>query len=97
MSEQNGAQQSFDALGAGDASAPLKSRGLSLNPVPEIGLGDGRIPAELREWVLEQFPDEELLHSLDMINEQECLELSEFLDLSQLERMVASEQAQRQR
>jgi hypothetical protein len=58
---------------------------------------DGRIPDELRQWVYEQFPEEDVLRSLDELNEQECLELSQFLDLAELDRAVASEQAQRQR
>jgi hypothetical protein len=73
--------------------APNGSSGASL----PASLGDGRIPPELRQWILERFPEKDVLRSLDELNEQECLELSQFLDLGELERVVASEQAQRQR
>jgi len=63
----------------------------------EDGAGDGRIPAGLRRWVGKQFPADDLLRSLDEVSPRQCLELSEFLDLNDLERAVASEQAQRQR
>jgi hypothetical protein len=66
-------------------------------PSPAPMLPDGCIPAELRDWLYRQFPENDLLRSLDDLNEQECRQLSEFLNLSELERMVASERAQRQR
>ena len=62
----------------------------------EAASGDGRIPAELRRWVAKEFPANGLLRSLDEVKPDECLELSEFLDLKGLERAVASEQASRQ-
>lgn len=67
------------------------------DPWPGGGPVDGRIPAGLRAWVGEQFPADDLLRSLDELNAQECLGLTEFLDLNELERAVAGEQAQRQR
>ncbi len=58
---------------------------------------DGRIPDALCTWVREGFPENDLLQSLDELNEQACLELSEFLDFNELEWAVASEQAERKR
>jgi len=57
---------------------------------------DGRIPPELREWVQMCFPADEVLRALDEVNPEECLELEEFLDLEELDREVAAEQAKRQ-
>jgi len=69
-----------------------------LGRAEDLKTGDqGRIPDELRAWVREGFPENDLLQSLDELNEQACLELSEFLDLNELERVVASEQAERKR
>ncbi len=58
--------------------------------------GDGRIPPELREWVQKCFPADEVLKALDKVNLEECLELEEFLDLEELDREIAAEQAKRQ-
>ncbi len=58
---------------------------------------DGRIPEELRGWIQEIFPEEEVLRSLEEVNPEECRELAEFLDLPELERAAANEQAQRKR
>ena len=68
------------------------------SPLPQDGaeLRDGRIPVELREWVEKSFPPDEVLRSLDEVNREECLELQQFLDLEELEREVAAEQAKRQ-
>jgi hypothetical protein len=83
----------FDALPLQHRERKSASTDLSQGGGP----ADGRIPGELRAWVGEQFPADDVLRSLNEVNAQECLELSEFLDLNDLERAVASEQAQRQR
>jgi hypothetical protein len=56
---------------------------------------DGRIPDELRDWVNQCFPDEDVLRSLDEVKPEDCLQLSEFIDLDELDRAVAQEQASR--
>jgi hypothetical protein len=92
MDDQNPKQSDKDQEGN---SLPLPGNGSPSQPVPEVGFGDGRIPPELREWVFAQATDEELLRSMEEVNPQDCLELSEFLDLDELDRAVASELAQR--
>src|SRR3954454_24289273 len=89
-------QQPNKEEGATDGSLNSSGEG-ALKPGPNAGRGNGRLPAELRAWVLEQVPEDHLLRSLDELNGQECLELSQFLDFNELERAVASEQARRQR
>jgi hypothetical protein len=76
----------------------------SAGAVPEGGgdlrnapVGDGRIPPHLREWILAQFPDDELDRSLEELDETKCLELAEFLDLEYWEQEAAREQAKHKR
>jgi hypothetical protein len=66
------------------------------NTTPDGPVTDGRIPPELREKILEHFAsfDNRLYEEL---NEEDCLELSEFLDLDEMEREAAREKAKRQR
>ena len=61
-----------------------------------FGFGNGRVPAELREWFFKQIPDAEVMQALDELKDDGGLELSEFLDLNQLEQVVAGEQIERQ-
>lgn len=89
--------QGVSKQGEAVANSPGRNGEEALNPGPVDGLGDGRLPAELRSWVLEQFPEDQVLRSLNELNGQECPELSGFLDLTELERAVTSEKASRQR
>jgi hypothetical protein len=43
-------------------------------------LEQGRIPPELREWVLQQFPREEFLRALQEVQEKGGVEISDLLD-----------------
>jgi hypothetical protein len=64
---------------SGDASAQSSSEG---------AVKDGRIPPELREWVLAQLaPIDAGIY--EDLNEEDFLELHEFLDLEELEREAA--------
>jgi hypothetical protein len=67
-----------------------------IGELPKASISDGRIPPELREWVLAQLGpfDESIYENLD---EEDMLELHEFLDLEELEREAAREQAYRAR
>jgi hypothetical protein len=88
--QQKNGKQDDGALpqGSGEASSQANREGV---------FTDGRIPPHLREWILARFPADELERSLEELNEEDLLELHEFLDLDELEREAASEQANRQR
>ncbi len=66
-------------------------------PGDETSPGDGKIPAELRGWFQECFPPDGVVPALDEVNLEAYRELSEFLDLSEWERLAANEPAKHKR
>jgi hypothetical protein len=85
----------IEAKSGDEATQPAPKTPLASDAAPAEG--DGCIPDELRDWFNEAFPEEEVLRSLNELNEQECRELGDFIDLNELEEAVSREQAQRQR
>jgi hypothetical protein len=64
--------------------------------LPKAPVSDGRIPPELREWVMAQLSpfDESIYENLDPAN---MLEFDELIDFEYWEREAVREQARRQR